>query len=244
MRARWPPDARSDHPRDRRNRGALLYVAHPLLGRTESPPAARADGELGDKRAAQVEAAVADLGNVERPLLHSSARSEQVDDLDPSCCEQVGDQSSVTAPRQRLGAHEARVVSAERVGEGVLPFARRHPRRVASEGGNAEAPESVLPGDTRTSAAEVRRMQVGDGGGLQLERERSLAELRIAPRAGEATDVDQCLHPGLVQGCDELVRRLRAVSDRRDAHPARRLTAAASRRSRAPAESEGRNIGG
>jgi len=47
-----------------------------------------------------------------------------------------------------------------------------------------------------------------------------------------------------VQGCDELVRRLRAVSDRRDAHPARRLTAAASRRSRAPGESEGRNIGG
>jgi hypothetical protein len=34
--------------------GALLYVAHPLLGRTESPPAARADG-LAAGRLALVE---------------------------------------------------------------------------------------------------------------------------------------------------------------------------------------------
>src|SRR5688500_17161090 len=104
-----------------------------------------------------------------------------MDDVDLPCREQISDESSVAAPRQRLGAHEAWVLSAERIADRLLPFARRHPRRIASERGNAQAPKSVLPRDSRTTAAEVRRVQVHDAGGLQFGGERRLAELRIAP---------------------------------------------------------------
>ena len=43
---------------------------------------------------------------------------EQVDDVDLPCREQIGDQPSVAAPGERLGAHEAWALSAERVREG------------------------------------------------------------------------------------------------------------------------------
>jgi len=45
-----------------------------------------------------------------------------VDDVDASCREQIGDESSVAAPGQRLRAHEAWVVPAERVREEVTEW--------------------------------------------------------------------------------------------------------------------------
>jgi hypothetical protein len=137
--------------------------------------------QLCDARPAEIEPIVANLGLGKGPLLDAHTWSEQVDDLDLSCREQIGDQSSVAAPRERLGAHEAWILSAERVREGLLPFARGHPRRIASERGNAEARESVLSGNARTTAAEIWCVHVRDRSRLQLDGQRRLAELRVAP---------------------------------------------------------------
>ena len=176
-------DRAPDHTGDRRLRSAGALISSPGgAGRGRAIRVARAAlGTLGDERPAEVEPTVADLRLGKGPLLDARARSEQVDDVDLPCREQIGDQPSVAAPGERLGAHEAWALSAQGVREGPLPFARGHPRGIASERGDTEAPESVLSGNARTTAAEARRVHVGDGGGLQLDGQRRLAELRIAP---------------------------------------------------------------
>jgi hypothetical protein len=54
---------------------------------------------LGDERPAEVEPAVPDLGFGERSLLDTGARSNQMDNLDLPCREQIRNESPVTAPR-------------------------------------------------------------------------------------------------------------------------------------------------
>jgi hypothetical protein len=60
-------------------------------------------------------------------------------------------------------------------------------------------------------------MAVSDAGVLEGHGERSLIELRIAPRTGEAADVDQRLYTGLLQARDKLLGRTSTVADGKDA---------------------------
>ena len=49
-------------------------------------------------------------------------------------------------------------------------------------------------------------------------RERGLIELRVAPRAGKAADVDQGFDAGPLEALDELFGRTGAVADGKDPH--------------------------
>src|SRR5262245_27935548 len=121
-------------------------------------------GGSTDERVADVQLAFPNLAVVEQAMRLALARPDQVDDLVAPGDEELGDQPSMAALPGGLGAHQARRGFAEGVVECRLPHARAHPRRVAAEGGYADAGKPLLARLAAAPPAELDGMAVGDPG--------------------------------------------------------------------------------
>src|SRR5690348_591707 len=130
-----------------------------------------------------------------------------MDDLVAAGGEQLGDQAPVTAPPERLGAHEARVGVGERGCERLLPFPRRHPRRVAAEGGDPDTAEALLPGLATATTAELDRVPVRDARLFEGSGERGLVELGMTARARETAHVRERPDARCAEQLQQLVDR-------------------------------------
>lgn len=95
--------------------GALLYVVHPLLGRAESPPAARADG-LATRRLALVE---------ERDRALAALKELEFDHRTGKVSDQ--DYRELVGPIRRRAVETLR--SLEPAGQPVRPARSRRARR-------------------------------------------------------------------------------------------------------------------
>src|SRR5438105_5897386 len=139
--------------------------------------------------------------------------------------QQLRDQPAMAAPPDGLGAHEARRGLRKGGCERRLPLGRPHTGGVAAEGGDPQAAEPALAGLTASPPAELDGVPVRDACVLHRCLKRRLVELRVAPGAGEAADVDERPNTGTTQRLDELVERPYAVTDRENGHvPTHRIT--------------------
>src|SRR5579884_1802049 len=172
----------------------------------------------GDELAAEVEAAVADLALIVETMLLCLAGSDQVDDLVAAGDEELRDQAAMAAPPEGLGAREARRRLGKRARERRLPFVAAHARRIAAEGGDPDAVESLLARLAAATPAELDCVPVLDPGCAECLAERALVELRVAARPGEAPHVDERPHVCGAKRRDELLERADPVADRADEH--------------------------
>ena len=78
--------------------------------------------------------------------------------------EQLGDQTPVAAPPKRFGTHHTRCWSSNYTPKRMLPLGLSHPRRVASEGGCADAGEALLAWLAAPESAELDLVPVLDSG--------------------------------------------------------------------------------
>src|SRR5689334_4688838 len=121
----------------------------------------------GDELPTQVEAAVADLALIVEAMGLRGAGPEEVEDVVAAGDQELGDQTAVAAPPERLGAHEARRRLGERGRERLLPFRAAHPRRVAAERGHAKAAEPLLSRLAAPAPAELDGVPVLDSRGCE-----------------------------------------------------------------------------
>jgi Major Facilitator Superfamily len=141
------------------------------------------------------------------------ARADQVDDLVAARRKQLRDQAPVAASPERLRAHEAGARLGQSRRERLLPGVRSHPGRVAAKRANPDAAEPFLARLPAAPPAELLRVPVGDPGLGQRGGKRSLSELRVPPRPGEAPYVDQRSHMGVPEEGDKLFGRTGTVAD-------------------------------
>ncbi len=145
-------------------------------------------------------------------------RTDEMNDFVTTGDEELRDEAAVAAPPGCLGAHEARRRLDQRGLERLLPFGSSHPRGVAPEGRRANAAEALLAGFAGPSAAELQRVPVGDGRGIERLGERLLVELWVPARARESPNVDQRLGSRFPQALHELLGRPRSVPNRQESH--------------------------
>src|SRR4051794_17167662 len=139
----------------------------------------RLPGPSRDELAAEVEEAVPRLGLGPGTVPAGLAGAGEMEDVAAARGQELGDQPAGGAPRQRLGAHEARRRRGERIGERSLELRPCHPRRVAAEGGRRHAREPLLARLAAAPATELDGVAVLDAGGGERLAERRLVELRV-----------------------------------------------------------------
>src|SRR5919109_273955 len=109
------------------------------------------------------------------------------------------------------GTASHRVPARRRLAQGLrecfLPLRPPHSRRVAPERRRPDAAEAILSGLAPPPAAELDEVAVRNPLPDERLAQRALVELRIAPRSREAPDVDERLHPRLLQADEELLER-------------------------------------
>ena len=129
--------------------------------------------------------------------------------------ERVTDHRTMASPRHSFRTHDRCITvmtslheQVDRVGE----LFRLHVVRVPLERGVPPgAVDAVLAYMTQT--AQCRHTAVRDLARAYARRQSSLTELRIVPGLGDGTHVDQLPDPVRLQEIDELVDRVRRVSD-------------------------------
>ena len=148
------------------------------------------------------------------------AGPEEMNDVLPASVQKLCDQAPVATPPERLRAHEARRPFRQRSGERRLPNVGAHAGGIAAEGGDAKAPELILPRLSCAATAELGRVPVGDPVSLEYGGELWLVELRVVARARKSPHVDECADAGVTEDRYELVTRTRPMTDRPDSHGA------------------------
>jgi hypothetical protein len=143
-----------------------------------------------------------------------------MNDVLPASVQKLCDQAPVATPPERLRAHEARRPLHQRSGERRLPNVGAHAGGIAAEGGDAKAPELILPRLSCAATAELGRVPVSDPVSLEYGGELWLVELRVVARAGKSPHVDECADAGVTEDRYELVTRTRPMTDGPDCHGA------------------------
>jgi len=123
--------------------------------------------------------------------------AEDVRDRFPARDEGVGDELTVAAPRNRLGAQHGRgprAADLEQPRQGSLKRRRLHMVGVPAErGAPPRGIDGVRPGDT--TPAQVGGVLVADSGGGERGRQGVPGELRVAARRGIPADIDDVRNP-------------------------------------------------
>ena len=141
-----------------------------------------------------------------------------MNDVLPASVQKLCDQAPVATPPERLRAHEARRPFRQRSGQRRLPNVGAHAGGIAAEGGDAKAPELILPWLSGAATAELGGVPVGDPVSLEYGGELWLVELRVVARARKSPHVDECADAGVTEDRYELVPRSRPMADRPDGH--------------------------
>jgi hypothetical protein len=172
----------------------------------------RTDIHLGDELAAEVQGSSAIVSFLGRGVRTVFVRTDQVNDLVSTRGEQLGDQTAVAPPPERLGTHHTGCWSSNYTLERMLPLGLSHPGGVASEGACPDAGEALLAGLTAPASAELDLVPIVDSGLGQGSRKRLLVELGVTAGARKTTHVEERLDAGAPKCVDELLQRTCPVS--------------------------------
>ena len=133
-------------------------------------------------------------------------RADDLEDLDTTEKQRVGDQRAVAAPGHGLGAHDGHRVAGGQLQQDLDPGAEGIARHVVGVATEAQVPpagvDRIRP--RLAESTQLGKVRVLDAVGWELRRQRGPREVCKPPRPGRRPHVDKPVHPVCPQQLDQL----------------------------------------